>query len=360
MDKLPLEIENIVDLSKKFNVQLLSKKIGYIRIIKFASTTAVELEASLNRLERQGMQYLILDLRGNGGGYLHAAVDVADKFIPAGNIIVSTKGRLTSSFHDYYSSRAATHHLFPMAVLVDHGSASASEIVAGAIQDLDRGLIIGKSTFGKGLVQSQYRFHDGSALLITTAKYYTPSGRPIQREYYDKTKSEYYWDAYLKQPSNFDLSNVEYQTTSGRPVIAGAGIPPDIWVENEENILPDAVRSLLFSELRPFYMYSERYLRTNPAVRSLNHKFVAGFFVSEKMFVQFCDFVKGVERSATSIDFFEYRDQIKFLLKREMAYLIGGNELRFKVNIKKDRQLQTAISHFEQAQQLLSATKYVQ
>jgi carboxyl-terminal processing protease len=345
-----------IQLNSVSNTQLLTGRIGYIKISKFSSTTTGELERALDRLERQGMRYLILDLRGNGGGYLHAAVDVADKFIPAGNIIVSTKGRLTSSFHDYYASRAATHNSYPVAVLVDHGSASAAEIVAGAIQDLDRGLIVGKSTFGKGLVQSQYRFHDGSALLITTARYYTPSGRPIQRDYYDKTKAEYYWDAYMQHPTGLEESEIQFQTSSGRPVIAGAGITPDIWVENDDDMLPDTIRALLFSELRPFYMYGERLLRANPKLKKLGSQFVSRFIVTDLMFQEFCQFVKGVETSAVDVDLTESEDQIRFLLKREIAYLVGGEQARFQVNLYKDRQLQTAMSHFEQAQKLMSAS----
>ncbi|RMF57351.1 MAG: S41 family peptidase, partial [Calditrichaeota bacterium] len=131
---------------------MLQHQIGYIKIDRFTSTTSRELERALKRLERQHMVGLILDLRGNSGGYLNAAVDVADKFIPGGNKIVTTRGRLASSYREYFATDEATHPLYPLVVLLDHGAASASEIVAGAIQDLDRGLIVGKTSFGKGLV----------------------------------------------------------------------------------------------------------------------------------------------------------------------------------------------------------------
>jgi len=187
----PREVELIrkrIHLRSVPHALMLKPQVGYIQIDRFTSTTPKELDDALDRLDEQGMRYLLLDLRGNGGGYLNAAVEVVDRFIPKGYRIVSTKGRVSTSFQDFHSTDEKTRTLCPLVVLIDHGSASASEIVAGAIQDLDRGLIAGKTSFGKGLVQSQYRFHDGSALLVTTARYYTPSGRPIQRNFIDKSR----------------------------------------------------------------------------------------------------------------------------------------------------------------------------
>lgn len=357
-------IRRRIQLNSLQEVMMLDHNVGYVKMEKFTGSTGRELDNALLKLRDQGMKELILDLRGNGGGYLHSAVDVADKFIPAGQKIVTTKGRLASSFHEYYSTAHGTEDLYPLIVLIDHGSASAAEIVAGAIQDLDRGLIVGKSSFGKGLVQSQYRFHDGSALLITTAKYFTPSGRPIQRDFFDKTKEEYYRDAYVEREDRdnhlqFD-DDRNYRTLAGRTVYAGGGITPDIWVENDENILSEELRALLFSESRVFYSFIEGYLQKYPGLRKVQKdKFVASFAVKDEMFREFCAFVKTSIPEFRTAAFQENREDISFLLKREMAYLIGGAEWRFKVNSTRDRQLEVAMKQFPKASKLISMAKLV-
>ncbi len=335
---------------------MIKSHTGYVKIDRFTSTTSRELEHALNELESSGMSYLILDLRGNSGGYLNAAIDVADKFIPGGFKIVTTKGRVASSFQEYYATDIHTHPLYPMAVLIDHGSASAAEIVAGAIQDLDRGLIIGKSSFGKGLVQSQYRFLDGSALLITTARYYTPSGRPIQRNFIDKTKEEYYEDAYNDQAikHRIHLHDTVYKTLSGRPVYDHGGITPDIWIENEQNILSDNLRSLLFSKNKIFYVFAEKYIKKYPKLKSNPNRFISDFHVTDHIFRQFCTLALQSKPDLTFKTLIKDKPNIKFLIKREMAYIIGGNKARFKVNLSRDYQLQAGIKYLSKANALLT------
>jgi carboxyl-terminal processing protease len=330
--------------------------VGYIKIERFTGASASELEHALARLEANGMKNLILDLRGNSGGYLNAAIEVADKFIPGGHKILTTKGRLASSFQEYYSTWEATHELYPMAVLIDHGSASAAEIVAGAIQDLDRGLIVGKTSFGKGLVQSQYRFHDGSALLITTAKYYTPSGRAIQRDYYEKTKDEYYRDAYNDARKSDPNKNGQssHKTISGRPVYGGGGITPDVWVESDNNILSENLRQVFYSDKRHFYIFAEDIIKKNPAIKNNVNDFVNNFSVTEKMYQDFVASVRRNEPSFSEMDFAADKTDIKFLIKRELAYLIGGAEARFRVNMARDKQLNEAILHLPSAAKLLT------
>lgn len=335
---------------------MLKQDIGYVKIEKFAASTSRELEEALNSLEGQGMKSLILDLRGNSGGYLNAAIEVADKFIPGGNKIVSTKGRLANSWQEYYST-SRTHTLYPLIVLIDHGAASASEIVAGAIQDLDRGLILGKTSFGKGLVQSQYRFQDGSALLMTTARYYTPSGRPIQRNYFDKSKEEYYQDAYddefLKSPT-FHNQKPEYRTLTGRTVYAAGGIEPDIWIENNENILSWDLRELYFSDRRLFFEFADDFLKNNPVLRKNSQFFVNSFLITENIYQQFVHFVRRSTTKFSKMAFDADKKDIKFLLKREMAYLVGGPEARFRINLHRDKQLNEALNHFSEAHQLVT------
>jgi len=331
--------------------------VGYVKLERFTGTTSRELEQALNNLESKGIKSLILDLRGNSGGYLNAAVDVADKFIPGGHKIVSTKGRLSSSWQERYATSSATHQLYPLIVLMDHGAASASEIVAGAIQDLDRGLIVGKTSFGKGLVQSQYRFQDGSALLITTARYYTPSGRPIQRDYFDKSKEEYYQDAYDDEHLNSaeaKRGKPTFKTLAGRTVYGGGGIRPDIWIESQDNILSAELRELYFSDQRIFYAFADDFLKKNPTLRKNPRFFINRFVVTEKTYQKFAYFVKTSAPEFARIDFTPDKNDIKFLLKREMAFLLGGSEARFRVNLQRDKQLNESLKYLQKASELLT------
>ena len=339
---------------------MLANRIGYVKIDRFTSTTARELDHALSELEKKGMTNLVLDLRGNAGGYLNAAVAVADRFIPGGHKLLTTKGRLSSSFQEFHSTNEKTRRQYPLVVLIDHGSASAAEIVAGAIQDLDRGLIVGKTSFGKGLVQSQYRFHDGSALLITTARYYTPSGRLIQRNFYDRSKDEYYWEAYDDSLSKArkQEDKTTYRTYLGRRVYAKGGIKPDIWVENDDNILSEEVRRLYFSNKRFFYVFAEDYLKRFPHLRKSEDTFVKNYSISHAALKQFVRFVRNYDPSFSDAHLVNEKNtrDIKFLLKRDMAYMIWGNNARFRINLRRDRQLGEAVKHLHAAHKLLSLT----
>jgi len=340
---------------------ILEPKVGYIKIERFTAKTGAELQEALRNLESKGMQYLILDLRGNGGGYLNAAIQVADKFIPGGLKLLTTKGRLPTAYQEYYATHGNTHELYPLVILIDHGSASASEIVAGAIQDQDRGLIVGKTSFGKGLVQSQYRFYDGSALLITTARYYTPSGRPIQRSYFNKSKHEYYYDAYDDSSLKYqdtETTQSAYKTRTGRLVYGGGGIKPDVWVDNDQNILSQQLRELYFSDKRYFYSYVEKYLQTHPRLKFHQSDFIRNFVVPESVCDDFLNFVHAQNPEFENSTFRTDEKDIKFLLKREIALILWGKEAQFRVNLQRDHQLLEAIEQISQAQALLANASY--
>lgn len=215
---------------------MLDATIGYIKISKFAATTYEEYLKAFNDLSKQGMKKLVLDLRGNPGGYLNAAVDIADEFLTNGLQIVYTQGKANPK-KVYKSTQHGSFENNPLVVLIDEGSASASEIVAGAIQDNDRGTIIGRRSFGKGLVQDQMQLPDGSAIRLTIARYYTPTGRCIQKPYSDD-KDQYYSEEYDRY-QNGELLNADsikldktkqYKTPEGKTVYGGGGIMPDIFV----------------------------------------------------------------------------------------------------------------------------------
>ncbi|MFQ5633270.1 MAG: S41 family peptidase, partial [bacterium] len=195
-DYLPFSIRrDKIALQSVLAAFMLNEKTGFIKLTHFAKTTEDEINNALAELNKRGMRQLILDLRGNTGGYLDQAVAVANKFIPADRKIVYTRGRIREANEEYCASDDPAKSDVPLIVLMSHGSASASEIVAGAIQDWDRGLIIGETSFGKGLVQNQLDLIDGAAVRITIARYYTPSGRPIQRPY-QMSRDAYYETAF--------------------------------------------------------------------------------------------------------------------------------------------------------------------
>lgn len=215
---------------------MVNTTVGYIKISKFAATTYDEYLKAFNTLSKQGMKKLILDLRGNPGGYLNAAVDISDEFLVNGLQIVYTQGK-ASPKKVYKATERGSFENNGLAILIDEGSASASEIVAGAIQDNDRGTIIGRRSFGKGLVQDQLQLPDGSAIRLTIARYYTPTGRCIQKPYTDD-KSQYYSEEYARfehgELLNADSIKLDktkkYTTPDGKTVYGGGGIMPDVFV----------------------------------------------------------------------------------------------------------------------------------
>ena len=236
---------------------LIKPGVGYVRIIRFAASTGEELETALETLHRQGMRSLVIDLRSNSGGLLTQAVDVLDQLVPSDKLLVYTKGRIPSANSEYRSTdrpRIATDE--PLIVLIDHGSASASEIVAGAIQDLDRGLVAGTNSFGKGLVQNQISLGPGGSqgkLLLTIAKYYTPSGRLIQRSYTGKDQQEYQEEAYKDDvpPDSVLEKRPQFKTAGGRTVYGGGGIHPDVVLKDGPPLTSSLARkNLIFPIMR--------------------------------------------------------------------------------------------------------------
>jgi len=204
---------------------LLGNGVGYIQLAEFTQTSAAETERAIERLSREGMKSLLFDLRGNPGGVLGPALEIADVFLEKNQMIVTTRGRIASADHDYRAAGRAKRFVGPLVVLVNRGSASASEIVAGAIQDHDRGLILGTTSWGKGLVQGVYPLSYGAGLALTTAKYFTPSGRWIQRDYSDL--SAYLLPDVGESAPETDKHGKIFLTDAGRPVYAAGGITPD-------------------------------------------------------------------------------------------------------------------------------------
>lgn len=241
---------------------MVNKKLGYIKLNRFARTTRTEFTEAVAMLKNQGMQDLILDMRGNVGGYLDIAIQIADEFFDRAKMIVYTKGE-NSPKMDNYSHSAGTFKEGKLVIIIDEGSASASEIVAGAVQDWDRGVIVGRRSFGKGLVQAQYRLNDGSLIRLTTARYYTPTGRLIQKPY-DNGTNEYRLDI-LTRINRGELyhadsihfpDSLKFQTLNNkRTVYGGGGIMPDHFVPADTSFYSDYYRDLIRFGVISSYIY---------------------------------------------------------------------------------------------------------
>ena len=334
---------------------MMEGKTGYIRLNRFARTTYNEFMASLRTLKDQGMERLVLDLRGNRGGYMQMAVRVAGEFLKEGQLVVSQSGFTEDSKEAFYASGNGLWEEGPVMVLVDGASASASEIVAGALQDHDRGLIVGQRTFGKGLVQKQYLLRDGSALRLTVARYFTPSGRLIQTDYEDGDRTDYYASkAELKMSDGTHTADellqdvpdsLRYETTSGRTVIAGGGIIPDFIVPADS--LSPMMRAVLGRSLE------NQFIRSWVDVYGASireewgeepDRFINGFDVDEGMLDAFRSFSadKGVligedlsgaepEASFSDAELAEDRALLKALLKGRLATRVYDRSIWYPV-----------------------------
>lgn len=322
---------------------------GYIRIKDFTRTTVRELSEALGKLQGQGMQSLVLDLRSNPGGLLDAAVGVADHFIEKGEMIVYTKGRTPDSFQEFHAPGVHQTLSLPLVVLVNHGSASASEIIAGAVQDHDRGLVVGTTSWGKGLVQSVYTLQYGAGLALTTSKYYTPSGRNIQRDY--TSVYDYYVAEALDDPlDENDLEGREvFLTETGRKVFGGGGIRPDIIVEPRE--LP---RVLQILEARSaIFNFAVRYFAFHPDVSqemtitpAIVEEFIA--YADEQGTAEMKEIREAIADPAD-------RGWLERALKAEIIAAAFGFDASYPFRLRGDEQVARAIEALPDAARLASA-----
>jgi carboxyl-terminal processing protease len=340
---------------------MINEKVGYIKLRNFSETTHNEVVQALRKLKSEGMKDLILDLRSNPGGYLEQAFKVAEEFMPSGRKIVYTKGRRQEYNEEYLSSKTGEFVDLPLIVLLDAGSASASEIVSGAIQDWDRGLIVGVTSFGKGLVQKQFELKDGSAFRLTTARYYTPSGRLIQRPYEDKGK--YRSEAQRREEDEgeniehrierTDSTRIVYHTSGGRSVYGGGGITPDYIVK------ADTVTGLVGSIIRRnlFYEFTFKYIDQNgSSIRKLYEKDFARyknrFEITDKVLADFRDFVKSRGIELKEAEFMQNVSYIKVVLKALVARTMWGWDGYFQIISAVDNQFQKALTLFPEAQRI--------
>ena len=233
----PFDVIIIRDVIPIYSVRaslMLDEQTGYIWLTRFTATSSEEIRNALKKLDDNGMKRLVLDLRNNSGGFLEQAAEIANMFIATRDTLVYTMGKHNNTNEVFLAKPSKGREDFPLIILLNRGSASASEIVAGAVQDLDRGLIVGETSFGKGLVQRQFGLRDGSAIRVTIARYFTPSGRLIQRPFEDGNTRQYYAELYEQNREAIIDSLKElrpkFKTRNGRTVYGGGGITPDEFI----------------------------------------------------------------------------------------------------------------------------------
>lgn len=356
-DKIPI---NSVDAS--FIIQ--GTDVGYIAANRFSATTYEELLTNARRLRDAGMKKMLLDLRGNPGGYLDQAFRIADEFIPAGKKIVYTKGRRAEFDEDFWSTPGGEFEDIPLIVMVNGGSASASEIVSGAIQDLDRGLVVGETSFGKGLVQRQYQLGDGSAYRLTISRYYTPSGRLIQRPYDDKSK--YYRGEGRVEAEEGD--NIEHEkdasedsthkrptfkTAGGRTVFGGGGITPDYVVKSD-------TIAMLARKLRAKNLYWEtadnlmkvKGKDIRAAYGEDLGKYVRSFTIGDDVIAQLKELAKQKDVEWNDAEFKQDDDFIRTVIKAYIGRSIFNNNGYTAVMLDVDKQAKKALDLFPEAKKI--------
>lgn len=358
-DKIPLYS---VDYS-----YMLNDEVGYVKVSRFASTTHDEFRKATKKLKEDGMKGMVLDLRGNPGGYMQMAEKIADEFLSEDQLVVFTEGRT----YDSKSRYKATSYLDlfeegPLIILLDYGSASASEIVAGAVQDWDRGLILGVRSFGKGLVQTQKEFSDGSAMRLVISEYHTPSGRCIQKPFnmsskeYEKELLERFESGEIYDQSKIDLpDSLMFKTNAGRPVYGGGGIMPDVFVPRDtiydSGYLADLVAHNAFREYSFRFGDSHAgFEKQYPDAKS----FVSKFRITDEIMQDFIAFATEKGAEYVEEDFNLSGNHIKIYLKSFIGRRYFNDDGFYPVFNETDNVLKKALEMIPQAKELKKKGKF--
>lgn len=334
--------------------------VGYIKLSKFSATTSQELGKALSDLISEGMESLILDLRGNSGGYLQTAITVSDEFLTEGKLIVYTQG-LNRPKQTAIATATGLFEKGNLIILIDEGSASSSEIVAGAVQDNDRGVIIGRRSFGKGLVQEQLALPDGSALRLTVARYYTPTGRSIQKPYENGHSDEYENELFermahgeMEEADSVKFADsLRYTTPGGRVVYGGGGIMPDVFVPVERDKRYSYYNEILGRGLvyQYAFQYTDRYRKDLKKYNSVA-EYDQNFVVDQAMIADFVKFAdeKGVAPDREGLNFM--RTDLQNFLKSLIARNIFNEQAFYTIYLRTDKTYLRAIQELKDPQTL--------
>ncbi len=352
-DKIPQES---IDVS-----YMVDNEIGYIKVSRFAATTYDEFRKALSELKEQGMKKLIIDLQDNPGGYMDRAINIADEMLSDNKLIVYTEGKQPRYNSEARAYKEGLFEKQPIIVLIDEGSASASEIVAGALQDNDRALIVGRRSFGKGLVQMPIPLDDGSELRLTISRYYTPSGRSIQKPY-GKDHEEYSLDL-LNRFKHGELFNVDsihfndslkYKTTKGRVVYGGGGIMPDYFVPYDTTMNTEYLRKLtatnVFREYTLLYYEDQK----SQLEKMSFEAYFKNFDVNEKMLNNFIKLGEEAGVEYNEDEFSKSKDFIRNRVKALIARSVWGNKGAYPVFNQSNDVFQKALLLFDKAEKLAS------
>ncbi|MEI6123585.1 MAG: S41 family peptidase [Bacteroidota bacterium] len=344
---------NVIPTNSVDYAFMVNPNVGYIKLSKFSSSTADEVHRWLNKLKEMGMTKLIFDLRGNGGGYLDAAISIADEFLPDKKLIVYTEGSHRTK-KSYYATADGQFEDKDLVILIDEFTASASEIVSGAIQDNDRGMIIGRRSFGKGLVQEQIQLGDGSAIRLTVARYHTPTGRCIQKPY-TSDYEKYYMDFYkslmeedAEAADSLNLSDtIKYKTPKGKTVYGGGGIMPDVYVPFKSEFISDYYRKILNKGL--IYDFGFDYADKNRLVMKSYgsaSKYISQFVVTPTILNEFVAYAEknGVKRDEAGLKAAE--TTLKALLKGTIGRNIFDDAAFYPAILPTDKVFQKALEVF--------------
>jgi carboxyl-terminal processing protease len=335
----------------------LDDEIGYVRVNKFSETTGGELDDALEKLDEKSLKGLVLDLRDNPGGALSQALAVSDSFLRKDQLIVKTRNR--SGRGREYRAEEGSEYEYPMVVLINRNSASASEIVSGALQDHDRALIVGETSFGKALVQTIFPLEGNRGLALTTGRYLTPSNRLIQRDYSDS-----FYEYYLTRSDNPEAESRDFQTDSGRTVFGGGGITPDqeVSMGRYSSLVREIARKRLFVEfaaklvkgdIRSDTQYQQDREEQLSLTEEERRKRIEELAITEETLRLFGDFLREKEVELTSEGLEENLPVIANRLMREVVLSLFGDEESFRIALEIDNQLQEAIQLLPEATALM-------
>ena len=341
---------------------MVDKEVGYIKVTRFAATTYDEFRKSVADLQAKGMKKLIIDLQGNPGGYMGAAIYMADELLGGRDLIVSQSGKVTQYSNKAYASKPGMFEEGSVIILINEGSASASEILAGAIQDNDRGLIVGRRSFGKGLVQMPIDLSDGAELRLTIARYFTPSGRSIQKPYdegyeaYERDElNRFEQGEYFSADSIKFNDSLKYQTKKGRTVYGGGGIMPDYFVPLDTTMNSAYVNKLFSSDTSREYLLDYVSKNKGNFTKISVEDYYKNFKVSDAMLNDLVAFGKKNKVEFDAKDFAKSKEYLRILIKAHLGRQLYDDSAFYKVINDINEVYQQAIKLFGEADKIATA-----